>query len=204
MSTITEDRPAAAPAGIQTRRSLLQDIADPSKGTRWSEFDRTYRRVVFGMARNAGLQHHDAEDVTQEVFRSLAASLARFEVRSRPGSFRRYLANLVHWRVENRRTALSRNPLPTEPELMEAEIAQPDCGDGDLEGDPDFRAAVTGAMAVLRDGLSPRDIQILDLYYCAHWDAERIAKLLGTSRENIYVIAHRNRERLAREIRRRL
>ena len=74
----------------------------------------------------------------------------------------------------------------------------------DLEGNPDCRAAVTGAMAVLREELSSRDIQILDLYYCAHWDASRIAKLLGTSRENIYVIAHRNRERLAREVWRRL
>ncbi len=200
----TDDMPAPVYAGIPTRRSLLQDVADPAKGTRWSEFDRTYRRVVFGMARNAGLQYHDAEDVTQEVFRSLATSLARFEIRSRPGSFRRYLANLVHWRVENRRAALSRHPLATEPEQLEAEIPQPEPGDEDLVGNPDFRAAVTGAMAVLREELSPRDIQILDLYYCAQWDAERIAKLLGTSRENIYVIAHRNRERLSREVRRRL
>lgn len=200
----TRGAPRPPNVGEATRRSLIQDIADPSKGTRWNEFDRTYRRVVFGMARNAGLQHHDAEDVTQEVFRSLATSLARFEIRSRPGSFRRYLSNLVRWRVQNRRAALSRQPVSADTELLDPEIHQLDAGTPDIGKDTDFQAAVIGAMAALRADLSPRDIQILDLYYNEHWEAARIADLLGTSRENIYVITHRNRDRLAREVRRRL
>lgn len=75
---------------LATRNSLIADVADPAGGTRWEEFDRTYRGVVLGMARKAGLSHHDAEDVTQEVFTALVRSLVGFELGERRGSFRRY------------------------------------------------------------------------------------------------------------------
>ena len=53
---------------VRTRTSLIRAVSGQDGGTRWEEFDRTYRGIVLGMARKQGLAHHDAEDVTQDVF----------------------------------------------------------------------------------------------------------------------------------------
>lgn len=197
--------PVARGAGGTTRSSLLRAVTDPAGGTRWEEFDRTYRAVVVGMARRSGLGHHDAEDVAQDVFRSLVVSLTRYEVRPHKGSFRRYLANLVRWRVQSKFRVQQRQPrtLATEDEV-EVAVAGPDEDGRPASGDPDFRAAVVGAMAAMGADLSDRDLQILHLYYCNEWTVERIAELLKVSEGHVYVIAHRNKQRLIREIKRRL
>ncbi len=192
-----------------TRSSLIVDVADPARGTRWEEFDRIYRNIVFGMARKAGLTHHDAEDLTQDVFRDLARSLCGFELRDRKGSFRRYLCNLVRWRIAS---AFGRRK-------PEAEFSHrgnaTDTGNDPFDGIPapesrgegaetDFREAVTQALLVLSRDLSQRHVQLLDLYYCKEWPAKRVAAALHMRTATVFTIAHRNKLRLLREILRRL
>lgn len=193
---------------LATRSSLLADVAGPAGGTRWEEFDRTYRGVVLGMARKAGLSHHDAEDVTQEVFTSLVRSLVGFEPGQRRGSFRRYLFQLVRWRVASKFDQLKRTgdeALATlDPEDGGFADPQAEAGASRAQTDAEFRAAVVEAMLVLSRDLSPRDIQMLELYYCQDWSAERIAKALKMSTGAVYVVAHRHKLRLCREILRRL
>lgn len=87
---------------LATRQSLIESVAKSDGGGRWEEFDRTYRGIVLGMARKAGLNHHDAEDVAQEVFSSLVKSLVGFELQRRKGAFRKYLFQLVRWRVASK------------------------------------------------------------------------------------------------------
>jgi RNA polymerase sigma factor (sigma-70 family) len=187
----------------------LRNVSDPTQGTRWEEFDRTYRGIVFGMARRAGFNHHDSEDITQEVFRDLARSLSGFDVRQRPGCFRRYLFTLVRWRIGSRfeqrkleadrvlqvfvdesdsdltEDSLSRIPSPeTHPESTET----------------DFREVITQAMMALSKDLPARHVQVLELYFCRDWPAKRVADALGMPAASVFTVAHRHKLRLMREV----
>lgn len=196
-------------ASNRTRTSLILEVGRNPSATRWEEFDQKYRRIVFAMVRRAGINHHDAEDVTQDIFRELADSLGSFQPTGRPGSFRRYLGNLVRWRVRNR-LKLQSQPHRRTTHAHDADSAQeilegiPDPHEPSDNRDLEFREAVTEAMRALAQDLAPRDLQLLDSYFCKNWSAAEVADALGISRANVFTIAHRHKLRLIREILRRL
>ena len=207
-SSLAEPEPETL-STLATRSSLIRDVSNPALGTRWEEFDRTYRGIVLGMARKAGLSHHDAEDVTQDVFASLTRTLCGFELRDRRGSFRRYLFQLVRWRVASKFDQLKRKGDETLVSLddeetgdrmdrLAARAAAP------AAEETDFREAVLEAMRALAKDLRARDVQLLELYYCQEWSAERIATALKMRPTAVYLVAHRHKFRLCREILRRL
>jgi len=67
----------------------LQQVAAKDPGA-WDRLVKLYGPLVFHWARKQGLTEHDAADVMQDVFASVARSIAGFETR-RTGSFRSWL-----------------------------------------------------------------------------------------------------------------
>lgn len=78
-----------------TRPSLLARIRDRQDRQAWAEFVEIYAPLVYGYAQKQGLQDADAADVTQEVLRAVAGSVARFDYDPRRGSFRGWLLTIV-------------------------------------------------------------------------------------------------------------
>ncbi len=62
-----------------TNESLILRVKDPADGAAWTTFLSIYRPVVFRLARAKGLQHADADDLTQKVFVSIARSVERWQ-----------------------------------------------------------------------------------------------------------------------------
>lgn len=193
----------------RTCTSLLAAIIQSPDSPRWIEFDRKYREIILGIARRAGFSHHDAQDLTQDVFKELTSSLLSFRTTDRTGSFRRWLFNLVRWRIANR--FHSRRREPTTLALSEScpgqdvhdEPAMPNSPTTPIP-DGEFREAVIRAMLALARDLPPRELQLLDLYFCQNLPAAEVASSLGISRANVFTIAHRHKFRLVREIVRQL
>ncbi len=79
----------------KTRRSLLARIRDKRDGEAWSQFVAIYSPLVYRFVRRRGLQATDAADVTQEVFRAVAAGIRRFDYDRRQGSFRGWLITVA-------------------------------------------------------------------------------------------------------------
>ncbi|MBI1248004.1 sigma-70 family RNA polymerase sigma factor [bacterium] len=77
--------------GPETRRSLLIQIQDVSHQVAWQEFVTIYEPLVYRLARRQGLQHADAQDLTQEVFTTVQGAIHRFDPKSETGSFRGWL-----------------------------------------------------------------------------------------------------------------
>jgi RNA polymerase sigma-70 factor (ECF subfamily) len=116
-------------AGPTTRPSLLLRLRDPGDRAAWAEFVDLYAPVVFGFARNQGLQEADAADLTQDVFRSVTGAIGRFDYRPADGGFRAWLFEIVKNQLRShfRRTiraarrgggggvALDELPAPAEP-----------------------------------------------------------------------------------------
>ena len=65
--------------GPETRESLLARLNSPQSDEGWREFAAIYRPLVYRVAKAKGLQHADAEDLTQEVLSVIERSLDQFD-----------------------------------------------------------------------------------------------------------------------------
>jgi len=62
-----------------TQPTLLLRIRDTEDEASWERFVKIYTPLVFGYCRKRGLQEADASDVAQEVMRTVAQLINRFE-----------------------------------------------------------------------------------------------------------------------------
>lgn len=84
-----------------TRATLLARIRDGRDTEAWREFLRLYGPVVYGFARNRGLQDADAADLMQEVLRSVARNANKMEYDPKRGTFRGWLYTVTRNKVYN-------------------------------------------------------------------------------------------------------
>jgi RNA polymerase sigma-70 factor (ECF subfamily) len=80
----------------ETRVSLLVRVRNLGDARSWNEFHAIYRPLIFGYLRGLGIKEHDANDLTQEVFSRLMASLPTFELDRGKGRFRSYLWSMTY------------------------------------------------------------------------------------------------------------
>jgi RNA polymerase sigma-70 factor (ECF subfamily) len=93
---------------ITTRPSLLVRIRDARDGEAWTQFVELYAPLVYGFARQQGLQDADAADLMQDVLRAIAGAAGRLEYDPRRGSFRGWLFTVVCNKLRNFRAAQAR------------------------------------------------------------------------------------------------
>lgn len=84
-----------------TRATLLARIRDGRDEEAWREFLHLYAPVVYGFARNRGLQDADAADLMQEVLRSVARNANKLEYDPKKGTFRGWLYTVTRNKVYN-------------------------------------------------------------------------------------------------------
>jgi RNA polymerase sigma-70 factor (ECF subfamily) len=82
-----------------TRPSLLVRIRDPQDKEAWRQFFEIYASVVYGYARQRGLQDADAADLMQDVFRSVAGAVGRLDYDPQRGSFRGWLYTITRNKI---------------------------------------------------------------------------------------------------------
>src|SRR4030095_12284577 len=84
---------------IQTRWSLINRLKDWDDGATWQEFFNTYWRLVYSVARKAGLTDVEAQEVVQETVISVARQMPKFEADPARGSFKAWLMHLTRRRI---------------------------------------------------------------------------------------------------------
>lgn len=79
----------------ETRLSLLASLQNSADRDAWNDFVTIYRPLIFRVAVAKGLQHADADDLTQNVLQAVEGAIESFDRRG-VGSFRRWLFRITH------------------------------------------------------------------------------------------------------------
>src|ERR1700682_6240928 len=79
---------------IPTRRSLLSRLRDLGDQESWSDFFRSYWRLIYEVALKAGLTDAEAQEVVQETVISVAKQMPGFRYDAARGKFKGWLLQI--------------------------------------------------------------------------------------------------------------
>src|SRR5438552_9093962 len=84
---------------IPTRATLIDRLKNWQDQSSWQEFFDTYWKLIYGVARQAGLTDAEAQDVVQDTMLSVARHMPGFKYDPAIGSFKGWLLNMTRWRI---------------------------------------------------------------------------------------------------------
>ncbi|MAS96303.1 MAG: RNA polymerase subunit sigma [Verrucomicrobiales bacterium] len=202
-----QNKPEVKEQFAQTRRSLIERLADWEDQRTWEDFYQTYWRLIYSVSTKSGLTHDEAFDVVQETVLSVAKQWKKGQQYDPDkGSFKTWLMNITRWRIADQFRKKQRNPA-----AMNQAGGTPD-GDGDfrdtatverMEGvdggdvldrmwENEWRANLSQvAIERVKKLVSPKQYQIFHAYVIKEWDTARVKKELGVSQSQVYLAKHR-------------
>jgi RNA polymerase sigma-70 factor (ECF subfamily) len=193
---------------IPTRWSLLSRIKDWQDQDSWRVFFDTYWRLIYCVARKAGLSDPAAQDVVQETLLTVARKLPEFKTYPEAGSFKGWLLQITRRRIIDQWRKLNRHDKVIEPDpdddrrtaLLER---LPDSGGLELERlwEKEWETNLFEvALERLKQKVSPRQYQIFDLYVLKQWPVRDISRVLNVNAGQIYIAKHRVSSLLKKEL----
>jgi RNA polymerase sigma factor (sigma-70 family) len=191
-----------------TRASLIHRLKDWQDESSWRDFFNVYWKLIYGVARKAGLTDAEAQDVVQETLASVAKHMPSFKYDPGIGSFRAWLLNMTRWRIigqfRKRQPVAERKPQHDTTARTDTIEAIPDpAPDLDAVWQAEWETnLMNAAMENLRRRIDPQRLQIFDFYVNKEWSPEKVAERFGVSTDLVYQIKHRVTDAIRDEVRR--
>jgi RNA polymerase sigma-70 factor (ECF subfamily) len=186
---------------LQTRRSLLSRLRDLEDGASWQTFFDLYWRLLYNVARRAGLDDADAQDVVQDAVMSISREMPQFRYDPERGSFKSWLFRIVRRRVADHFRKLYRQPAQVDvtPESLEPsmEVTLSEAWEQEWE-----RSVLAAAIAQVRAEANPKHFQVFDYCVLKEWPAAKVATTLGMNAAQVYLARHRVSQAVKRAARR--
>jgi RNA polymerase sigma-70 factor (ECF subfamily) len=195
---------------LKTRASLIARMKDHEDHKSWQDFFDIYWKLIYGVARKAGLTSEEAQDAVQETLASVSRHIPDFKYSAGRGSFKAWLLNLTRWRIVDQ----MRKRGPQQAHFASASGTEPSTALLHTIPDPaslvteqtwhvDWqRNLVEAALGRLRPRVDPRNYQLFDFYVNKEWPAEKVAERFGVNIDQVYLAKHRVTVLLKSEIRR--
>jgi len=185
---------------LPTRRSLLSRLRDWEDHAGWREFFDTYWRLIYNIARKAGLADAESQEVVQNTFIYLARRMPNFRYDRKRGSFKSWLRVVtrsrihVYWRAQKTNEKFIREPFcsgaieDADPETW----ADPAADALDEVWQREWEEnLVNTAFRRLRSKVSSQQLLIFRLATLNDLALGQVAKKLGVSLTQVYLARHR-------------
>jgi RNA polymerase sigma-70 factor (ECF subfamily) len=195
---------------LYTRQSLLERLKDWDDTASWRLFFETYWKLIFSVARRAGLNETEAEDVVQETIIAVARKMPAFHYDPAVGSFKGWLLRLTRWRITDH---LRRKTYRVDGERKSRE--QP-MNEEWLENQPDIAGVnldevwesewknqlLDAAISRVREHANPRQFQMFFLHVCKGLTARDVAQRLEVKLPEVYFAKYKLSAAVKREMKR--
>lgn len=184
---------------LNTRRSLISRLRNVEDHDSWQEFFDTYWKLIYSVARKAGLTESEAEEVVQETTVTVSKYIKDFRYNPKVCSFKTWLMHKTQWRIIDQ---VRKRP----PDVGRRAPAQTDTsGTSLLDRLPDpesleldsvweeewKRNLVDAAMERVKGRIKPEHYQIFYLSAVRGLRPRRVAETLGVSLAQVYLVRHR-------------
>ncbi|MHC1768184.1 MAG: RNA polymerase sigma factor [Verrucomicrobiia bacterium] len=198
------------PTGLlATRESLLERMKNRDDQASWQEFFDAYWKLIYGVARKAGLTDAEAQDAVQDTVLAVVRHIADFTVDRKRCSFKSWLMMIAQQRIIwqlRRRSPAGATPKHDLDSTRTATVERlPDPASLNLEAiwDAEWKHNLLGiALEEIKGLVSPRQLQIFDLYVLQEWPVADVARTLHISAARVYLAKHRVGVLLKRALRR--
>ncbi len=193
---------------LPTRQSLLSRLREWDDESSWREFVDTYGKLVFNVARRAGLRREESEDVVQDTLLAVAKQMPGFKYDRSRGSFKSWLQTIAWRRIHDQRRKDYRDPLgkvdivPKDRTAPVELVPEPGPPPGGLEvWDDEWRQHLLNR-AIIRLGgkVSARQRQLFELSIVQGWSPAKVCEALGIGISAFYVGRHRVGRLVKKEI----
>jgi RNA polymerase sigma-70 factor (ECF subfamily) len=194
-------------SSLETRKSLLSRLRDHEDRESWQTFFDLYWRLLYNVARRAGLEDVDAQDVVQDTVMSAAREIPEFRYDPERGSFKQWLFRILRRRVSDHFRKFYRQPAHAgiSPETLEETghadaivmrdgVSLSDAWDQEWE-----RSVLNAAIAQVRAQANPKHFQVFDYCVLKEWPASKVAATLGLNVAQVYLAKHRVAQATSRE-----
>jgi len=179
-----------------TRLSLIGRLADWNEHAKWQEFFDLYWRLIYNVARKAGLTDAEAQEVVQETVITVAKNVAKYDPKL--GPFKGWLLNTTRWRIQDqfrkRQPAEQQAPRDDRSDRGAAveRVAGIDGREIEAEWDREWQRNIfQAALDRVKKRVSARQFQIFECCAVKHWSAARVAETLRVNAAQVYLAKHR-------------
>ena len=192
----------------RTRRSLIERLHDWQDQRTWDEFYRTYWRLIYAVAIQAGLRADEAWDTVQETILTVAKQSRKGSYDPQRGSFKKWLWNITRWRIKDRFNMRLPESSPTishDAEYIPDAEALPDVNGVNFEEvwEKEWQLnLIKAATEQVKMQVSPKQFQIFDYSVIHGMSTGEVKRKLGVSAAQVYLAKHRVSSLLKREIER--
>jgi RNA polymerase sigma factor (sigma-70 family) len=195
---------------IPTRQSLLERLKHWDDNTSWVDFFETYWKLIYGVARKAGLSDAEAQDVVQETIIAVARKMPEFHYDPAAGTFKGWLMRLTRWRIADhyrKKAYEQKGEWKPREEAMDLAFLeqQPDVGGFDVEAlwNAEWEKHVMEvALAKVRQQVSPLQFQMFHLHVINSVPAADVAGRLGVKLPQVYFAKYKVTSLVRKEIQR--
>ena len=186
---------------LQTRQSLLSRLRDLEDRDSWQTFFDLYWRLLYNVARRAGLDDADAQDVVQDAVMAISREMPQFRYDPARGSFKSWLFRILGRRVADHFRRLYRQPARVDatPESLEPASAASLSEAWEQEWK---RSILAAGIAQVRAEVNPKHFQVFDYCVLKEWPVAKVAATLGINAAQVYLARHRVSQAVKRAARR--
>jgi RNA polymerase sigma factor (sigma-70 family) len=183
---------------IPTRHTLLSRLKDLEDDVSWRRFFDTYWKLIYGVARKAGLTDSEAQDVVQETVIAVARNIGSYRYDPAVCTFKTWLMTVIRSRIANQYRKRRRH-------AALVNVDEDTTGTAFLERVPDERTLDLGtiwdraweenvmdaAIRRVKRRVPAEQFQLFDFNVLRDWPARKVATTFGVSSARVYLAKHR-------------